>query len=101
MDVAFISRLRLAALPEGFLDAAPELVVEIISPTDRRRDIRDKISEYFAIGVDRVWLVNPDSCTVLVYRSSSEVKKLKMGDILEGEGILDGFALPLDELFAE
>ncbi len=53
-DVAFWSHERLPeGPPPGFLDVVPELVVEVISPTDRWRDIREKIEEYFAIGVDR------------------------------------------------
>ncbi|NIV93075.1 hypothetical protein GWN42_09800 [candidate division KSB1 bacterium] len=65
-DIVFISKNRLPNRPQRkFLDIAPELVVEIISPQDNRKDIRDKIEEYFQIGVKCVWLVESpdDGCT--------------------------------------
>jgi Uma2 family endonuclease len=101
-DIAFVSRARLADKPlKGFLQVAPELVVEIISPTDRWQNMRDKLEEYFAIGVHRVWIVEPDNRDVLVYSASTEMRKLGEDDMLMGEGMLDGFTLPVAELFAE
>ncbi len=100
-DVAFWSHERLPdGPPPGFLDVAPNLVVEIISPNDRWQDIREKIEEYFAIGVDRVWVVVPRTRSVLVYESPTTLRQLKEGDILEGEGVLEGFTLPVVRLFA-
>jgi Uma2 family endonuclease len=99
-DIAFVSTERLAQTTEsGYLKTAPELVVEIISPFDRWQDVRAKLEDYFAIGVHRVWIVEPDKCAVLVYRSSTEMHKLSEGDTLIGEGVLDGFSLPVAELF--
>ena len=100
-DVAFWSHERLPeGPPPGFLDVVPELVVEVISPTDRWRDIREKIDEYFAMGVDRVWIVEPPTHSVLVYESPTTQRQLGEGDILEGEGVLKGFSLPVARLFA-
>jgi len=101
MDIAFISRQRLAVLTPGFLETAPELVVEIVSPSDRWEGIRQKIAEYFTAGVERVWIVEPGPRKVLVFRSITEFSELDEGDTLRGEGVLSGFDLPLDELFAE
>lgn len=98
-DVVFISKDRLPAPPKGFLEVAPELVVEVISPGDRWQNIRDKLEEYFAIGVERVWIVEPASRTVLIYRSPTEVQKLDEEDTLKGEGVLEGFTLPVADLF--
>lgn len=102
IDVAFISKERLAGeLPEGFLQTAPDLVVEIISPSDRWEDMRQKLEEYFAIGVQRVWVVEPENRAVLVFRSSTDFDKLGQGETLVGEGALEGFQLPIAVLFAE
>ena len=99
-DIAFVSTERLAQTTEsGYLKTAPDLVVEIISPSDRWQDVRDKLEDYFAIGVHRVWIVEPDNRAVLVYRSSTEMRKLSEGDTVIGEGVLDGFSLPVAELF--
>lgn len=65
-DVVFVSKERIRRLPRGFLEVAPELVVEIMSPSDPWQDIRSKLDDYFSIGVERVWIVEPDRRTVLV-----------------------------------
>jgi Uma2 family endonuclease len=101
-DIVFRSKARAATEPsEGFLMVAPELVIEIISPTDRWSDIRKKIEEYFAIGVLWIWVLEPSERDVLLYRSATEFQKLREGDILRGEGILEGFALSVADLFAD
>ena len=101
-DIAFVSRERLADTPaKGFLTVAPELVVEIVSTSDRWQEMRQKIEEYFAIGVQRVWIVEPDNRDVLVYSASTEMRKLGEGDLLTGEGVLEGFSLPVAQLFEE
>jgi Uma2 family endonuclease len=99
-DVAFISRQRLADPPtRGYLEVAPELVVEVLSPDDRWQDVRRKIEEYLAIGVERVWIVEPRNQAVLVYRSAAEATRLGLDDTLEGEGLLAGFRLAVRALF--
>ncbi len=101
-DFAFVSKERLAqSLSEGFLEVAPELVIEIVSANDRWSDIRQKLEEYFSIGVERVWIVEPETRDVLVYRSTTEMLQLREGDRLAGEGKLEGFELQIADLFAE
>jgi Uma2 family endonuclease len=101
-DIAFVSNERLSDTTSGgYLKIAPELVVDVISPTDRWQDVRQKLDEYFAIGVYRVWIVEPDNRAALVYSSSTEMRKFGEGDTLAGEGVLDGFSLLIAELFEE
>ena len=101
-DIAFVSNERLSCTTSGgYLKVAPELVVEVISPTDRWQDMRQKLEEYFGIGVHRVWIAEPDNRTVLVYRSITDMSRLGEGDILAGDGVLEGFSLPINELFEE
>ena len=100
-DVLFISHERLeAASPEGFLDVAPELVVEIMSPTNKWEAVRRKIGEYLAIGVECVWIVEPENRAVQVYTAPDTVRTFSGADALKGEDLLDGFMLPLRDLFA-
>ena len=80
----FVSYERLPQLPTGFLEVAPELIVEVMSPTDRWQDIRDKLDDYFSIGVDQVWIVEPERRTVLVYRSTTESPEYGEQDTLTG-----------------
>ena len=100
-DLAFWSKERLPDGPStGFSEVAPDLVVEILSPTDRWVDMRQKIDDYFSIGVDTLWIVDPEEETVFVYRSSSQRTALRSGNTLTGTGPLTGFTLPVSELFA-
>lgn len=101
VDVAFVSRERQPERPTHFLQSAPELIIEIVSPSDRWQDLRTKIEEYLAIGVDRVWIVEPDRKTVLVYRTPTEMSAFGPGETVKGEGALDGFSVAVSELFDE
>ena len=99
-DVAYISRERLAqASSQGYLDVAPELIVEIVSPNDRWTDLTAKLEDYFSIGVDLVWVVDPQRRRVSCYRSPTDLALLGPADTLTAELILPGFMLPVSELF--
>ena len=101
-DVLFLSRGRSPERPSRrFLETAPELIVEVVSPDDRWPELRQKIEEYFAIGVERVWIVEPQERAVSVFRSTTESLRLMGADTLEGEGALAGFHVAIRELFAE
>ena len=102
-DVAFVSRERWPLnrkIPrEAAWDVVPDLAVEITSPTDLIDDLRDKIDEYFAAGVRRVWVVYPKPTRIYDYESPTVVRILQAGEELEGGAILPGFRIPLARLF--
>jgi Uma2 family endonuclease len=99
-DVAFISHERLSqANEEGFLDVAPELIVEIMSPANTWTEAQEKLAEYFAIGVSIVWIVDPQLEQIHVYRSVEQFKLLQKQDELTSEEILPGFSVALTEIF--
>ncbi len=101
-DVIFISNERLAQVKSAsFLDVAPELVVEVMSPDDRWSEVKQKIREYFAAGVNLVWVADPADKTVSVYRALTEVSLLAETDTLNGEEILPGFSAAIAALFAD
>jgi Uma2 family endonuclease len=101
-DIVFLSRERWPEGPsEGFLEGTPDLVVEIMSPNDRWQEVRQKIAEYFSIGVRWVWIVEPENRAVLVFRSSSDFQQFGAEDMLVGEGMLEGFTLAVVSLFTE
>lgn len=102
-DCVFISHERWARRnPQGFLDVPPELVVEILSPDDRRGEVMEKVEEYIALGIDLVWIVDPEHRCVLAYRGSLfDVERFEEGDVLVDEEVLPGFSLPVAELFRE
>lgn len=99
-DVLFISAGRMAKVTSpGYLDAAPELIVEILSPGDRWIDIHDKLEEYFEIGVLRVWLVDPRRRRVFVYRSPTDVRCVSGEETISGEEALPGFEISVAAFF--
>jgi len=100
VDVEFTAGERLADnTAETLLDAAPELIVEVISPANSWEGVRRKIGEYFAIGTERVWIIEPANRSALVFTAPDAMRALEAGDQLDGEGRLDGFALPVTSLF--
>ena len=102
-DVSFIAKERLQEkrLSTKPFDGAPDLAVEVISPTDIWWEILEKLNQYFASGCRLVWLISPPDQTVLVYRADRRSHILQVGDSLDGEEVIPGFTLPVAELFAE
>jgi Uma2 family endonuclease len=102
-DIAFFAKERLQGLeelPTGFLEGAPDLVVEILSLGSTIAEIEDKIVEYFANGTRLLWVISPGQHYVLVYRSGYEPQRLlTSGDFLEGEEVVPGFTFPVADLF--
>lgn len=100
-DVVFISAERFAEnASETLIDIGPELIVQIVSPSNTWKNVRDKIREYFDIGTDRVWIVEPENEAVLVFRSPTDLQELSAGKTLKGEGPLEDFSVPVASLFA-
>lgn len=101
IDVAYISHERFAKVQSSsYLDVAPELIVEIMSPDDKWTDINDKLNEYFDIGVQIIWVVNPKRHQIHVYHSLTKTEILDAEDTLTGGEILPGFSVSVAELFA-
>jgi len=99
-DVLFISHERLDQVQsDSFLDVAPELVIEIMSPENKWEEMREKLEEYLDVGVDTVWVVEPSNRAVQVYRGVDQVQTLEEGDVLEGDGPLDGLSIDVAALF--
>ncbi|KKJ00255.1 Uma2 family endonuclease [Prochlorothrix hollandica] len=102
-DISFFGKDRLQGiteLPSGFLEGAPDLAVEVLSPGNTIAEIDEKIAEYFQNGARLVWVISPTQHYVLVYRSAPEPDRLlKSGDCLDGEDVVAGFTLPVANLF--
>jgi Uma2 family endonuclease len=100
-DVAFLTRDRVPATPPvGFYDGAPDLVVEILSPSDRASEVLGKVYDWLDAGCRAVWVVEPETKTVTVYRSRSQIVVLGVADQLSGEDVVPGFNLSVAEVFA-
>jgi Uma2 family endonuclease len=99
-DVAFWSSERLPEVPAGYIEAPPDLAVEVLSPWTKMARLRLKIQEYFSRGVRMVWVLDPEDHTVTVYRTSDEGRLLHESATLSVEDILPGFSCHVAELFA-
>lgn len=101
LDIAFVRQERIPAgeLTEKFWQGAPDLAIEVISPTDTLYELDEKIEEYLASGVTLVWVVHPKKRTVTAYRPGTSPEVLGESDQLDGRPILPLFQYPVAKLF--
>ena len=100
-DIAYFSAARLPPNVRitGYAEVPPDLVVEIVSPSDTRREVRDKARMWLSYGVALVWVVQPDTRTVDVYEPDQAVVSLTDQDTLDGSEVLPGFTCPISDIF--
>ncbi len=99
-DVSFIAAERLPPdqIPHGYPTLAPDLAVEVLSPSERPGARREKMRDYFAAGTRLVWEVDPAQRTITVYRSAHDGTTLAATDELTGAEVLPGFVCRVGEL---
>ena len=100
-DVAFFSaeKMRPGVRVTGYSETAPDLVVEVASPSDSRPQIHDKARMWLSHGVRLVWVVHPDTRTVDVHRADRDAGTLGEEDSLDGMDVLPGFSCPVKAVF--
>lgn len=99
-DFAFVAKERLPSkMPDGFLELAPDLVLEVRSPSDRSKEVKEKAARWLKAGVKIVWELDPKRRLLTVHRSDRLPQELGVEDVLTGEEVLPGFTLPLRRLF--
>lgn len=105
-DVAFVSYARWPrGTPQPYRDNAwdvvPDLVIEVVSPTDYADELMEKVQEYFAAGVRAVWVVYPKPRVMHVYDSPTAIRGLAAADDLDGGAVIPGLRVRLAEVFAD
>jgi Uma2 family endonuclease len=100
-DVAFV---RADRWPRGEAERhfgyfPPDLAVEVRPPSESMRSLRAKAQMYIEAGVRLVWLVDPDSRTILVIAPDTEITTLHESDTVEGGDVLPGFRMSLVDVF--
>lgn len=100
-DASFvqIDRLPPANQRRRFLELAPDLAVEVVSPSDSANDVQEKVLEYLDFGVQLIWVVHPVQRTVTVYTPDRHARVLSETDTLDGGDVLPGFTLPVAGIF--
>lgn len=99
-DVSFWSREQLPEVPVGYIQVPPDLVVEVVSPSDQYSRIQKKVKHYLEKGVRLIWVADPEDCSVTVYRNGDTMKILSESETLTGEDVLPGFTCRVGDLFA-
>jgi Uma2 family endonuclease len=97
-DVSFVARERLSKTPDGYYPGAPDVAVEVLSPSDRRSRVEWKTALWLSLGARSVWVVNPKLRTVEVVHAGGERKVFHESDELVDETV-PGFRVPLSEIF--
>ena len=98
-DVAFVSTDRLTGDKTKGFSIPPDLAIEVVSPSDVQSRVVEKALAYLEAGTRLVWVLEPVSKTVTVYRSEKDIEMLTRDDTLAGEDVVPGFTCPVAHLF--
>jgi Uma2 family endonuclease len=99
-DVAFVRAERIPpGGVKGFFPGPPDIAVEVVSPNDRASEVMAKSQDWLQAGCQMVWVVDPQTRTVSVYRNRSEISVLAANETLSGGDVLPGFSVPVAEIF--
>ncbi|PKB84045.1 MAG: hypothetical protein BZY88_00830 [SAR202 cluster bacterium Io17-Chloro-G9] len=101
-DASFVAMERLPAgdLPVGFLEVAPDLAVEVVSPGDTAREVEEKVEDWLRAGTRLVWVIYPATHSATVYRALGESEQLSENESLDGGDVLPGFGCTVGDLFS-
>jgi len=105
-DISFISRARLKqhgfrGTTRGFFPGAPDLAVEILSPNNTRKEIDERLKDFFSSGTRLAWIIDPDAQRAEICRSLTGRRWISGGDFLDGEDLLPGFRYAVADLFKD
>lgn len=100
-DAAFVSAERLAStIRRGpYFEGAPDLAVEVLSPSNTRAEMAAKVRDFLAAGARAVWVVDPSRQEVAVHRPGRPPETLSRHETLDGASAVPGFRLPVREIF--
>ena len=100
-DVAFVRAERFPpGGVKGFFQGAPDIAVEVVSPSDRASEVAAKVRDWLQAGCSMVWVVDPENRTVTVHRSRKDITVLTEADMLTGGDVLPEFSMPVLTIFA-
>ena len=99
-DISILSNDRILATDEdGYFQDAPELAVEVVSPSDSAQDLEIKIEQYLHAGARQVWILYPKQKRIYVHQPGAPVRVLNQSDTLTGGDLLPGFSVKVADLF--
>lgn len=100
-DTSFVAAGKLPGdrSPEGYIKVAPDIAVEVVSPNELYEELQAKVMDYKSAGVRLIWVVSPQTRTVLIRRLDGTCAEVGEGGELSGEDVIPGFACPVADLF--
>lgn len=100
-DVSFVraGRLPKEGIGPGLLKLAPDLAVEVLSPSESASELEETLDDYRACGTPLIWVVDPARRTVMIVASDAPVRWLREDDALDGGDVVPGFSCQVAELF--
>ena len=98
-DVAWIATGRIPAGTAGFPELAPDLAVEVKSPSNSNPEMAAKAAMWLSYGSQQSWVLDPERTAVTLYRPNAEPVTLTEDDTLDGGDLLPGFTSPIWQLF--
>ncbi len=99
-DVSFVRAERLRRAPRSFAQLAPDLMVEVKSPSDSVEALEQKIANFLQQGTQVGILVNPEDCTVRIFRTGADMVQLQDDDVLTIPDLFPGWSVALPDLWS-
>jgi Uma2 family endonuclease len=101
-NIAFVRREKIEETGRGvgYRPGAPDLVVEVLTPSDRTKQVEEKVKQWIETGAKLVWVVSPRLHTVTVYRPGTDIVTLTEKDNLNGGDVVPGFEIKVGEIFS-
>lgn len=85
-------------IPTGYAEVAPDMLVEVLSPSNSSKQVHGKLREYFARGVRLVWVLAPEDRALTIYRTADEGRVLHETATVTGDDVLPDFACRVSDL---
>lgn len=99
-DLSFVARARVPVNEDAYPELAPDLVIEVASPSQTGPSIEEKTAIYLAAGARLVWVIDPARRVVRIHRADGAETLLHEQDEIDGEDVLPGFRLAVSRIFA-
>jgi Uma2 family endonuclease len=103
-DISFVRKERLRNLNRrepSFFQGAPDLAVEVLSPSMTRRELDERLKDFFSSGTRLAWVIDPERQMAEICHSPTRRRLVAPGASLDGEDLLPGFQYPIADLFKE
>ena len=98
-DISFVRHERMPdPIPRGFVRVAPDLAIEVLSPSNRPGEVLEKVADYLNAGTLLVWVIDPDRRQARVHRADGTVSVISNSENLDGEDLLPGFSCALAQV---